>query len=380
MKGYRVHKNDLLDVLRDVVSYYLFNEEQVLILSNKYKGLILEDNLIKELGKRIVDLDNNYNVKEIIKNLLSNLQERTGKTIISKVDLIDRNTNKKHNLLMKINRLFNNSNNDDICLINKYTLTKKRINENHPYQKYYRTYRIKKPFKNYTYNQLKEACNKILSSDLSTVYIKHRRFIDNEIFKCLKYPLDYELINGSISILNTIIDNKEIDYSLALSKYTEDFMEALLAGEIINTEYLVTLTNTVNLKYNNELLNKSAKKKWGIFFNKHNRRNDEHNAKIFSSLREDIYEEYIKNYNSISILKEKLSFLKCVMDEGKFDEEITDIIKNENVYEKLSFYKKIFETTYHNKDTFILINKISKIEEDILKYCYDDLEEKKEID
>lgn len=311
--------------------------------------------------------------------MLHNLEEQTGKTIISKVELIDRNIKKKKDLLMKINSFFNITNNEDIPLVEKYIITEKKLNDNHPYYKYYKTYRIKKPLRNYNYTDLKEACNKIILSGLSLSYLKYRRFIDNDIFNCLKQPLNYNLINESITIINNLLKNKEINYSLTLSKYTEDFMEALFADEIINDEYIMSLSNLVNLKYNYDLLNVHTKKKWYNIFNKINKTKEEHNLKIFSGFQKEIYEEYMKNYTSIISLKEKLSFLRSVLNEDKYNNEINNIIRNENVYDVLSFYKKIFKIAYNNKATFDLIGKTSKLEKDVLKYSYDDLEEKKEM-
>ena len=43
-------------------------------------------------------------------------------------------------------------------------------------------------------------------------------------------------------------------------------------------------------------------------------------------------------------------------------------------------YKRIFNIAYKNRNIFNTIDNISSIEENILKYCYDDLEEKKYID
>lgn len=352
----------------------------MLVLSNSHKEYILEDDLFAHLGKRMINFDNNCNLKDLINYLLLNLDEQTGKTIISKTELIDRSIKKKHEQLMKIDRLFNTTNNYDIPLINKYIVTGKSLNNNDTFYKYYRTFRIKKPFNNYSYTELKEACNKILFSKLSSVYIKYRRFIDNNIFNCLKYPLDYDLLNDSIAIIDNIINNQEIQYNLSLSKYTGDFMDAFIANEIVNDKCIISLSNLVNLKHNYELLNNNTKKKWINIFNKLNKTKGEYNLKLFDNLNKEICQEYTNNYNSIISLKDKLSFLKSILNENKYNEEMTNIIKNENVYDILSFYKKIFKTTYNNKITIDLVSKISKIEEDILKYCYDDLEEKKEID
>lgn len=376
---YKINENELLEVINEIVSYYLFKEEQVLILTDSYQECILATNIFKDLDKRLLYLDENYNIEELISYLLLNLQEQTGKTIISKVELLYRSINKKQDILKQISDFFNNCN-YDIPLIKKYILTGRKLNSNNTYNKYYRTFRIKNHFKNYNYNELKDVCKNILSSCLSTQYIQYRRFMDNDIYNYLKLPLDYNLINDSLYIINNIIDKKDIDYNLSVSMYTGDFIDAYISNEIIDEDYILSLTNIVNLKYNYKLLNKTITKKWFNLFNKFNKIKDEENLKAFSIIKDEIYCEYINNYNSINKLKEKLSFLKPILKEEKYNELIITIIKNGNVYENLNLYKRILNIAYHNRNVFNTINNLSGIEENILKYCYEDLEEKKYID
>lgn len=375
---YKFNEKELLEVIREIVSYYLFKDKQVLILTDSYEEYILANDSFKYLDKRLINLDNDYNLKALIKYLLLNLQDQTGKTIISKVELIHRSINKKYDVLKEISVFFNNCDND-IPLIDKYILTKRKLDSNNNYNKYYRTFRIKKPFQNYNYNELNEICNNILLSDISNQYIQHRRFIDNDISQYFKMPLDYSLINNSITSLKTIIDNKDIDYSLSVSPYTEDFIAEFISNKIIDEDYILSLTNTINLKYNYKLLNKPINKKWFNIFHRFNRAKEKENLKIFSRIKDEIYEEYANNYKSIKRLKEKLSFLKSILKEDKYNEAIISIIKNGNVYENLIFYKKILEVAYQNRHALDSISNLSSIEENILKYCYDDLEEKKYI-
>ncbi|MFU7514678.1 hypothetical protein [Clostridium sp. HCS.1] len=375
---YKINEKELLEVIREIVSYYLFKDKQVLIITDSYEEYILANDSFKDLDKRLINLNNDFNLKALIKYLLLNLQDQTGKTIISKVELIYRSINKKYDSLKEISIFFNNCDND-IPLIDKYILTKRKLDSNNNYNKYYRTFRIKKPFQNYSYNELNEICNNILLSDISNQYIQHRRFIDNDISQYFKMPLDYSLINNSITSLKTIIDNKDIDYSLSVSTYTKDFIDEFISNKIVDEDYILSLTNTVNLKYNYKLLNNPINQKWFNIFHRFNRAKEKENLKIFSRIKNEIYEEYTNNYKSIKILKEKLSFLKLILKEDKYNEAIVSIIKNGNVYENLIFYKKILEVAYENRHAIDSISNLSSIEENILKYCYDDLEEKKYI-
>ena len=334
--------------------------------------------MFKEFDKRLLNLNDNYKICDLINYLLLNLQDQTGKTIISKVELLYRSINKKQDSLKQISDFFNNSN-DDVPLLEKYLITKRKLDKNHDYNKYYRTFRIKKPFKNYNYNEFKKICDEILLSNLSTYYVQYRRFIDNDIYKYLKIPLDYELINNSILSINSLLDNKDIDFKLNVSMYTEEFIDAIISNEIINEDSILSLSNIVNIKYNYHLLNKTIKKKWFDLFYKSNKVKEEENLNTFSKIKDEIYEEYINNYNIIKRLKEKLSFLKLILKEEKYNEIVMNIIKDGKPYENLIFYKKILDVAYQNKTASNIINSISPVKEIILKYCYDDLEEKKYI-
>ena len=91
-----LNEEDILKVINEITAHYLFNKEQVLILSNDNKDKILNENLFKSLGKRLIDYQDDYNLNDKIIHLLSNLKEETGKTLISKVELINRDIKKKY--------------------------------------------------------------------------------------------------------------------------------------------------------------------------------------------------------------------------------------------------------------------------------------------
>lgn len=374
-----LNEEDILKVINEITAHYLFNKEQVLILSNDNKDKILNENLFKSLGKRLIDYQDDYNLNDKIIHLLSNLKEETGKTLISKVELINRDIKKKYEILGEINNLFLNRKADDISLIEKYKITEKKISNFDYYYKYYKTFRIKKPLNKYSYSEVKESCENISDSGSGSYYIKYRRFIDNDIFKCLKYPIDYNLLRKTISEINHIIKNKTIAYNLIYTKYTSDFIDVFFLNDTMDENYISSLTNIINLKYNYDLLNNNEKKEWFNIFKKKKKLQKEDNLNLFSNCQKEIYNEYISNYNSICLLKDKLSFLKEILNDGTYIENFRNIVRGEDVYEALGFYLKIFEVAYKAKTNLEVIASLSPIEMDILNYCYEDLEEKNEI-
>ena len=374
-----INEEDMLKVLNEITASYLFNKEQVLIISNIEKSKILNENIFKSLEKRLIDFQDNYDLNDRIKKLLLDLDVQTGKTIISKIELINRDIKKKYEMLGQINNLFLNKNNNDISLMKKYEITESKISNFNSYYKYYKTFRVKKPLSKYSYSEVKESCEKILSLNLSSHYIKYRRFIDNNTFKCLRQPIDYNLINRAIVEISEIIKNKTISYNLIRSKYTSDFIDVFFLNETMNENNIISLSNIVNLKYNYNLLNTNKKSIWFNIFKRKKNLQQEDKLNLFSNSQKEIHDEYINNYNSICSLKDKLYFLREILNDSTYIETIRNIVRGEDIYDTLEFYLKIFEVAYKSKKNFEVINGISSINMDILNYCYEDLEEKKEI-
>ena len=374
-----IDDNSVLEIINEIASYYLIDKEQLMIFSDLLKFNLLNEELFKNLNIRLIDLQSSYNIKDRINKLLLDLDDKTGKTIISKVKLINRGILKRLDNLIKINSLFCKCKTDELSLLQKYIETESIKNYDISFDKSYKRFRIKKPLNNYIYDDLRNACNSILSSDTSLYYIKYRRFIDNDIFNCIKKPFNYDKLRDGINKLEEIILNDIDKYKLIHSKYTEDFFDEITNKNDINEEHIMTLANIINFKYNYILLNKNKKKRWFNFFCKYENLDEEHNLTLYSINQKEIYEEYIHNFNIIRDLKDKLLFLKEIKKEENYNEIINSIIREDNIKECLSFNKKILNTAYNTEEIFKLIGELSNIEMDILDYCYNDLETKSDI-
>ena len=136
-----INEEDMLKVLNEITSNYLFSKEQVLIISDIEKSKILNEKVFKSLEKRLIDFQDNYDLNDRIKKLLLDLDVQTGKTIISKIELINRDIKKKYEILGQINNLFLNKNSDNISLIKKYKITESKISNFNSYYKYYKTFK-----------------------------------------------------------------------------------------------------------------------------------------------------------------------------------------------------------------------------------------------
>lgn len=372
-----LNEDKILEIVREISYNYMFNKDQILIISDIYTDNLIEEDLFKSLDNRLINLQEDYSIKDRLNKVLDCLTDKTGKTNISKVELLNRSIMKKLQILNSINSIFYKYKNNDISLIEKYINTH-NLNISSSYDNFYKRFRIKKPLNDYSYSEVVLACNKILDSDTCSNYIKYRRFTDNNLFKCLKSPLNYNVLKESLDKLNNIISKDINNYKLIHSRYTEDFLNELITNHITE-ENILSLSNIINLKYNYNLLNNKKKKPWFNIFSKNKNSEEEYGLSLFSNYQKEIFNEYINNFKIIMDLKEKLSFLEEVLIDESYNELLTIIIREDDLKDILTFYSKLLSKAYSTKANFDFINKLSTLEMLILNYCYNDVDKRNEL-
>lgn len=378
---YNYSNEELLSLINAFLIESLFNKEKILIITSKNFD-IYKINILLNIKDRILDLNNIKSFIDISKNLeyrINNMKDTTGKTIISKVNLLIRDINKKVNILNNITNLFYNKGNDNLSLIDKYNITNKKITKQSSLYEYYKIFRIKKPLTSYSYNDISKACKNILTNNLSKDYIKYRRFIDNELFYNFKNPFNYELIANSIENINSLINKKENKISLKITKYTKDFID-LFNIQDFDEETLKDLANMVNLKYNYSLLKNKENTFLSRIFKKDNNSKLKIESQKFYSIEKDIYNEYLYNYKLIKEYINQIEFLNDILVKEAYKDLKDNIINGEDINDILVFYSKLLETIYKIKEIYEFFYNNDSIEEEILFYCYENLEVKSEID
>ena len=114
-----LNENDILEVVKEISYNYMFNKEQILIISDIDINNLIEDDLFKSLDNRLINFQEDYSIKDKLDKVLDCLTDKTGKTNISKVELLNRSIMKKLQLLNSINSIFYKYENNDISLIEK---------------------------------------------------------------------------------------------------------------------------------------------------------------------------------------------------------------------------------------------------------------------
>lgn len=368
----------LINIFKCILYKLLFNEKQVLILCDDYINKVIDTSVIKNLDKRAIYLKGSIDFESNLKERLLSLPEATGKTIISKVEVLSRSIDKKTKQLIDLIKFFTLSNNKSLSLIEKYKVTQRKINKYDSLYEYYSIYRIKKPFEKYSYFEVDNCVNEIIKSDLIKKYIKYRRFIDNNKFKILKEPVNYEMLNLAIYKIDEL--NKDTNFKVPLnySQYTEDFIETLSINQKMPNEDLKSLVNLVNLKYNYNLLTHQKKNRLlSIFTKRKDNAKYENNLNKYSSIEDDITKEYEDNLRNINSYIDKLNFLKNVLNDEEYKSFLAALIRGKDLKDDLLKYRKIFNISYEMRDVLNLLKHLSEIEIEILNYAYNNIEDKK---
>lgn len=368
----------LINIFECILYKLLFNEKQVLILCDDYINNVIDTSVIKNLNKRAIYLKGSIDFESNLKEQLLSLPEATGKTIISKVEVLSRSIDKKTKQLIDLTKFFTLSNNKSLSLIEKYKVTQRKLNKYDSLYKYYSIYRIKKPFEKYSYFEVDNCVNEIIKSDLIKKYIKYRRFIDNNKFKILKEPVNYEMLNLAIHKIDELNKGTNFKVPLNYSQYTEDFIETLSINQKMPNEDLKSLVNLVNLKYNYNLLTHQKKNRLlSIFTKRKDNAKYENNLNKYSSIEDDITKEYEDNLRNINSYIDKLNFLKNVLNDEEYKSFLAALIRGKDLKDDLLKYRKIFNISYEMRDVLNLLKHLSEIEIEILNYAYNNIEDKK---
>lgn len=362
--------------LNDVVSNYLYNKKNILIISSEDINKLYDIKSIEVIKDKIINLNEINKPIDIIKKLdkeFKGLGQCTGSTLISKVSLINREVIKKIDLLKEFNKILYSEDKNGINLIDKYKITKRKINKTDDLYENYRIFRIKSPLKNYSYNEVKDTANKLVESDMIRKYIRYRRIKDNKYIKLINPSIEYEDILEVFNSINLLAQNKNSIYSLTISKYTEDFIDEFNLNINMKIEDIENLCKKVNAKYN---YSKATNLKANKFFNffKKLKGKEEYNL-----LENEIYNEYINNYEKLSFILNKTAKIKEVLVEDEYLNLINNILRGESIVQSINLYNKILDLLSKFKELSIEINKLSNIELSMLSYCYSNSLDKNNI-
>lgn len=376
------------ETISNIISNSLSKGKRVLLIS-KDKDELTE--IYKKLNyinnKIMLFTDPNINLDDFYKNItesLSKLSKNTGKTTLSKIKVLSRDIDKKIEMLNSINTMFYKSRPCGLSLFDMYKITEKNLNSSDILYEYYRIYRIRKPFTNYSYEDIKSCVDALINDNTIDNYVKYRRFKSNKLFSKLINNITYSSISTAISKMDILLE-KTAPFELPLSdsKYLDDFISTFLIDNAIEVDYIRTLAEIVNSKYNSHIISKSNSiKKWNpIYWLRYKSliKMEEDKVTRFNNLEDSIYSEFVDNLEDITSYIKHFDFMKDIMKEEEYNKFIKILLLNEDVVDYLTNLRNILNIYESFKKVTEDIGNFSSMENEILTYCYNNIEKKEDI-
>lgn len=370
-------KGDYRSVLEDIIALNILNNKKIVIVTNEDSSLDLSNINLNSIKLDINDIDKvNFNneTKDRIKKVLNSNES----LIISKINLLSREIDKKIDLLKDINIFFTNKDNSKLTILDAYNLSSRKIGKCDNRYEYYKTFIEKKPFMNYSYKEVKDTIDNLLEKDASTNYNKYKRFHDNKSFDKIDKDLKVkDIISYKSKIQDILNDKNNLEIKLNKTEYTSDFIDAYILNKEMSGNDFNILAENINKKYNSDLINKTFKYKMTnpLYWvrKKSYLKTVEENRLKYQEEQNNIYENILSNYNLVKTYIKKFSFLQKVLTASEFDKFILKILNEESLDESLIDIKR----TLDNYETFSLIKtsltSLNSLEEEILDYCYNNI-------
>lgn len=375
-----ISEENLLIIFEKLVQNLIFNKNKILIVSQDFLNTLKDNRIIKLLNGKVINLTEDIDFKNYLKEQILSLPELTGKTYISKVDVISRKIERKIDIILKLIKLLRNKDENNLSLIEKYNITYKKLSKYDYLYNYYKIFRIKKPFMDYSYEELKNAKERIINSEIIDKYLRYRRYIDNSMFKVLQNEINFYVYKEALLRLKELNKRENLKIPLINSKYTKDFLDNYFVNQNMKEEDVEVLANIVNIKYNSGMIKQKEKKSiFKFIYKKFKDTEYEKRVEEFKKIEKDIKDEYIGNLNNLNYYLNEIVFLKEILIEEEYNALIKSYIFSEDIKEKLEAYIKIINISCNIKETINYIDSLEKIELDILDYCYSSLEYKDEI-
>ena len=373
-------ESKIYSILNKVLESFLIKFNKVLLISDNIEELYRHIEIINSLKENIYDVSMEENIEERLKNQIASLPENTGRTILSKIEVLNRRIDKNMELLNKIITFFYNKDNEGLSLVEKYYITERIISNNEKNHYYYKIFRIKKPFKNLTYYEIKTIKEEIERRNLTPLYITYRRYLDNSRFMILQKNIENSVREEAIKELEDINKRNLIKIDYLNLKYKKDFIDNFIINQDMKPIEVEELANIVNMKYNSHLLEKKIDKSFFSFFKKKKSEFNNDNIEKYNYIKKDILKDFNHIYINIKSELNKFEFLSKILIKEEYNDFKLMLIKGDNVYEKIKLYYKLIQLSKNIEGVKSNIEALDSNTREVLDYCYDSIEYKNDLE
>ena len=363
--------------LNDLIEACLENKNIAIIISNNeiedvliyLKNYILNNITTEELKKRVNAVSINHTI-DMVK--------------IKKFNILNREISNNKKKIMEIFLSFIKKDNEGKSLNDLYSITKKSLDFK---DKEFKYFCILNKFKLFTDNNKEaiiENIQKLFEGEYINLFIKYKKFNGNKKFNIINKELTNEdIVKVKLKMSGILNNTFAFIPPIYYNKYTSDFERENIYYKNYNENQLLEVVKRINYKHNKKMLDKITDIKWyklnDILNHKRILNENKEINNEYLRQQEIIYKQYIENIENLALFSNSFGFIKKVFKNEVLDEINNSITNEEDLYNYMSYLK---ETLSSYEEYLVVASKIemlNDIQSDILNYCYDKIDNKKDL-
>lgn len=363
--------------LNDLIEACLENKNIAIIISNNeiedvliyLKNYILNNITTEELKKRVNAVSINHTI-DMVK--------------IKKFNILNREISNNKKKIMEIFLSFIKKDNEGKSLNDLYSITKKSLEFKDKEFKYFFVLNKFKLFTDNNKEAIIENIQKLFEGEYINLFIKYKKFNGNKKFNIINKELTNEdIVKVKLKMSGILNNTFAFIPPIYYNKYTSDFERENIYYKNYNENQLLEVVKRINYKHNKKMLDKITDIKWyklnDILNHKRILNENKEINNEYLRQQEIIYKQYIENIENLALFSNSFGFIKKVFKNEVLDEINNRITNEEDLYNYISYLK---ETLSSYEEYLVVASKIemlNDIQSDILNYCYDKIDNKKDL-
>ena len=363
--------------LNDLIEACLENKNIAIIISNYeiedvliyLKNYILNNITIEELKKRVNAVSINHTI-DMVK--------------IKKFNILNREISNNKKKIMEIFLSFIKKDNEGKSLNDLYSITKKSLEFKDKEFKYFCVLNKFKLFTDNNKEAIIENIQKLFEGEYINLFIKYKKFNGNKKFNIINKELTNEdIVKVKLKMSGILNNTFAFIPPIYYNKYTSDFEKENIYYKNYNENQLLEVVKRINYKHNKKMLDKITDIKWyklnDILNHKRILNENKEINNEYLRQQEIIYKQYIENIENLALFSNSFGFIKKVFQNEVLDEINNRITNEDDLYNYISYLK---ETLSSYEEYLVVASKIemlNDIQSDILNYCYDKIDNKKDL-
>ena len=363
--------------LNDLIEACLENKNIAIIISNYeiedvliyLKNYILNNITTEELKKRVNAVSINHTI-DMVK--------------IKKFNILNREISNNKKKIMEIFLSFIKKDNEGKSLNDLYSITKKSLEFKDKEFKYFCVLNKFKLFTDNNKEAIIENIQKLFEGEYINLFIKYKKFNGNKKFNIINKELTNEdIVKVKLKMSGILNNTFAFIPPIYYNKYTSDFERENIYYKNYNENQLLEVVKRINYKHNKKMLDKITDIKWyklnDILNHKRILNENKEINNEYLRQQEIIYKQYIENIENLALFSNSFGCKKKVFKNEVLDEINNRRTNEEDLYNYISYLK---ETLSSYEEYLVVASKIemlNDIQSDILNYCYDKIDNKKDL-